>query len=1092
MILVRSVIIVLPNDMLSKVTAELLKRPIAVISWCTALILAGIWATLDIPIEYTPNTELPRVRISANWPGASPRQVERYVTAPIERAIQMVPGIAEVNSLSSEGHAHIQIQVDEDINLSTFSTQIGENLTLLRNELPEDVTPRLTKQIPEAFRDVQGFMTLRLIGPYSPDELRKVADELLRPKFESLSGIDLVEVTGGSERELLITLLPERLDAYGIEYGQVNAQITSSLRDHVFGRMDAQGTGYLMINKPELDIDRLSSIIVSPSVQGRLPVRLGQVAQLKLGPAPRHNIRRIDGLNAVALDLERTRGSHMINVAANVHERIDELSSELPEGARILVVIDRTENVRELLDDLTLRGGVGFVLVILVLLFMLKSVRATLVVLFSVAVALAPALALFRLFDLSLNIITLAGLVLVFGLLIDNSVVVVEQLLLQQQKFLARGLKGIELQIVRTQEALRTVWLPLLGGTLSTMAVMLPLVYLSGELRDLFLPFGILVSLTLLISLISAVTFVPVVVRYLPTHREKPQGKWLRKAVATPYSIVARFPKMTLILLVLIIGTPFWKLPTQINEPRLGWSNEIKARYANMYNVTLGDPIVQDLRQFLDPILGGVFRPFFRNVSFYKPWGYRERRSIHVRLRLPKGNTIERSDSLIANFERMALAEESVYRTDVRIRDDFALLLIEFRKGSLQTPGPYLLQRRLVGQAILLGGMSVSVGEIIPQTGYFSGGGGGFNGASIQLYGPNYEDLDALAHQFAEFVKGRSRRVQGIDMNSTRQSWITSQSRQVLQFDWSADATARTGADAYWIRYRMAPYFETTRPRWRADLAGDSRIPIRLIVDQAEQLDIDRIIQRPLVVSDSSFLRLAGVADYKIIEMSAEIERENQQYVRYINIDYRGPFEMRRNFIESALAAFPVPPGYRIDDQNNFFFTEETRRAFGWVFVATILLVFFVTASIFESWRLPFVVMLSVPMAGVGVCLGFLLVGVSFVEGAFIGVVLLIGIAVNDSILLTDRFRQLRLARPYGNPTFLARLAVRERLRPMWTTTLTSAAAMLPLLVFPNSDDFWTGLAVTVTAGLFSSTLLAPLATIAMLSLTRSKKFRVE
>ncbi|MCY3487088.1 MAG: efflux RND transporter permease subunit, partial [Bacteroidetes bacterium] len=226
--------------MLSKSAAGLLKRPIAVISWCTAIILAGIWAASDIPIEYSPKTELPRVSVRAIWPGASPRQVERYVTAPIEREIQTVPGIAEINSISSEGQSHIQIQVDEDVDLGTFTTQIGENLTLLRDRLPENVSPRLTKQIPEAFRDVQGFMTLRLIGPYSPDELRKTADELLKPKFESLPGIDLVEVTGGSERELLISLEPDRLDAYGIEYGYVMEQVSSSLRDHVFGRMDAR------------------------------------------------------------------------------------------------------------------------------------------------------------------------------------------------------------------------------------------------------------------------------------------------------------------------------------------------------------------------------------------------------------------------------------------------------------------------------------------------------------------------------------------------------------------------------------------------------------------------------------------------------------------------------------------------------------------------------------------------------------------------------------------------------------------------------------------------------------------------------------
>ena len=1067
--------------------AGLLKRPISVMSWCVAVVLAGTWAAIDIPIEYSPNTELPRVAVSAQWPGASPRQVERYVTAPIEREIQTVPGIAEINSISSEGRSHVQIQVNEDVELSTFTTQIGENLALLRDQLPNHVAPRLTKQVPEAFRDIQGFMTLRLIGPYNPDELRKLADDRLKPQFESLPGIDLVEVTGGSKRELLITMDPARLDAYGIEYSEVTGQITSALRDHVYGRMDAKGRGHLMISRPELDISRLSAIIVSRSNQEGLPIRLDQVADLNLGPAPRQSIRRIDGLNAVALDLERTRGSHMIKVAKTVNNRIEDIRDSLPEGARLLVVTDRTEDVRELLNDLAVRGGIGLILVTFVLLFMLKSVRATVIVLFSVALALAPALALFRFFDLSLNVITLAGLVLVFGLLVDNSVVIVEQLLLQQQKLMARGIQGLELQIVRTQAALKAVWLPLMAGTLSTMAVMLPLVYLSGDLRDLFLPFGILVSLTLLISLASAVIFVPVVVRFLPPKTEKPEHRWLRRAVAVPYRLVARFPKSTLIALFFVLGVPIWTLPMQINEPRLGWSSEVKGRFANVYNATLGTQTIQGARAWLDPLTGGVLRPFFRNASFYKPWRYRERKTIRVGLTFPKGNTIERSDSLIANFEQMALAEASVYRTDVRISETSAQLVIEFKKGALLEPGPYILQRRLVGQAILLGGVRVYVGEIIPQTSYSNGGGGGSSGARIRMYGPNYEDLDALANQYAAFVKRRSRRVSSVDLNGSRNSWISNQARQVLQFEWTGDATARTGANAFWISDRLGPYLETSRVRWRADIAGDTRIPIRIILDRATEIDINRVIQRPLMVADSSILRLAGVADYKIVRMPAEIEREDQQYVRHVSVDFRGPYDMRRRFMEESIEAFPVPPGYRIESGSTYFFTDETKRAFRWIFVATIILVFLVTASVFESWRLPLVVMLSVPLAAVGVCIGFVLTGTSFVEGAFIGTVLLIGIAVNDSILLTDRFRQLRVDRPYGKPSILARLAVRERLRPMWTTTLTSCAAMLPLLVFPDNDDFWTGLAVTVTAGLIASTLLAPFASVAMLSLFKRK-----
>jgi len=1072
------------------VLTGLLQRPIAVATWCIAIVLAGLWVAFDLPIEYTPETELPQVRVQAYWPGAPPRQVERYVTAPMEQEIQTVPGVEEITSLSQEHSSHLSISVDPDVDLSVFATHVSEKLALLRDRLPSRVVPRLTKEIPEAFRDIQGFMTIQVVGPYTPDELREYADEILKPQLQSLPGIDLVDVLGGTERELLIALDPDKLEAYQITPTQIRTRIREALRDHVFGRLDARGRGNLLISRPGLDVTDLSAVIVSDDRPGTLPIRLDRVATLTLGPAPRESISRIDGLSVVVMELERTRGTHLIDVAESVYNRLEAMEGELPEGARLIVADDRTEDVRALLFDLAWQGGIGLFLVILVLLFMLKGVRATAVVLLSVAVALAPALVLFRFLDLSLNIITLAGMVLVFGLLVDNSVVIVEQLALQRRQRAHHGLKPSELDAIATRATLRAVWLPLLGGTLSTMAVMLPLVYLSGELRDMFLPFGILVSLTLLISLASAVFVVPVLGRVLPPMSEPIERRWLRRLTAVPYRVAARFPRTTLIVLILVLGTPLALIPQEIQEPYSGWSNQTKERLAKVYNATIGTEAVRSVRPFLDVALGGVLRPFFEDVSFYKPWEYRRRSSIPVSMEFPPGSLIETADSLIQRFEQISLASESVYRVITRVSERNARMMVFFNEGATMTAEPFITQQKLVRQAYLLGGMYVYVGGLIPETSYSSGGGGGFiGGENIDVYGPNYEDLEDLTERFAAFLQGRSRRVVSVEINAARR-WtrFAEVSRQTLQFRWDGEAQARTGVDARWITGQLEPYFHVKRRFTTADLAGDTQVPIRLIVNNAEEMDIDRVTQQPLALRDSALVRLAGLADYQIVEMPASIERENQRYIRHVAVDFRGPFDMGRKFVESAIAAFPVPPGYEIEQQGYSFFTSETRTAFSWIFVATLLLVFLVTAAIFESWRLPFVVMLSVPLAAVGVFAGFLVTDASFVEGAFIGTILLVGIAVNDSILLTDRFRQLRTARPHGKASPLARLAVRERLRPMWTTTLTSIVAMLPLVAFPGKGDFWTGLAVTVTGGLLASTLLAPLASVAMLSLRDRKR----
>lgn len=268
-----------------------------------------------------------------------------------------------------------------------------------------------------------------------------------------------------------------------------------------------------------------------------------------------------------------------------------------------------------------------------------------------------------------------------------------------------------------------------------------------------------------------------------------------------------------------------------------------------------------------------------------------------------------------------------------------------------------------------------------------------------------------------------------------------------------------------------------------ADLEGETDLPVRIITEGAETMDIATLVDRPLQAVDTTQVKLKGVTGYRVEEVPSRIERADQQYKRYVRIDYRGPARMGNEYVEGILETFQTPPGYRLERPDRMFFTEETQSAFGWVLGATIVLVFLVTAIVFESWRLPAVVLLSLPTAAIGVALGFLWAGVAFAEGAFIGVMMLTGIAANDSILLAGRYRQLQQARPQGRGAVLARLAVRERLRPMWTTTISTSVAMLPLLVLPAENDFWTGLAVTVTGGLLAATLLAPLATVALLSM---------
>ena len=1054
-----------------------LERPVAVLSWSMALLVAGIWAVYATPLEWTPEVELPEVRITATWPGASPRAVERYVAAPIERVVQEVAGTASVESFSEEGRTTVIAGVSRGVDLGPYVARIDDQLAFLREALPPYVIPRLTKEIPEALRDQRGFLTIQLVGPLTPDALYAFTEDRIVPKLRSLEGIGDIVVEGGAGRELLVELNPTRLATYGVTPEDARRRLREVTTDQAYGSLRDGVRGLLLMNPGETRLAALRKIVLKRPANGGRPVYLSDVARVQPGFAPTSSISRIDGQAVVTLTLDRIPGSNMLSVARNVEERLAELRTDLPEGVRLLVADDRSEDVRKQLRDLARRGGVALLLIALVLLLMLRSLRATGIVFFAVAIPLAVAFLLLRPLGLTLNLLTLAGLVLVFGLLVDNAVIVVEQFVFRR----AQARKGRRLH-ESAKRALSAVWFPLLGGTLSTVAVLLPLVYLSGDLRMLFLPFGVLTGLTLLASLAGAALLIPVLARWLPARPPRRRIRRLLRTASFPYRLTARFPVLSCLALILSLGIPVWLIPPAIQTPETEHSRA-GARLAGLYNATIGSEGVRKGLAALEPMVGGMLRLFKEHVQFGARLDYDPRPALYVTLEFPPGNSIVRSDAAMRRLEEKVLPFASVEQTIARIAEERAFLLVTFSDASLATSDPYRARQALIQETRFLGGIDISVaGLVVP--GYRYNGGEGRTNAGIpvlvEAYGPDYDDLEALSKDFAERVQSASPRVVGVSIHEGRYRNVAP--REVLHFRWDSDAEARTGVRTQDVAGYLRPVFSTRFPAFHTRFGGEAHIPVRVIVQDADQIDVARLVQNPLSVRDSAYIQLAGLADFSREENPGSIERYNQQYKRYIWTHYMGSPVAGPELVKDELKKMPLPPGYRLENVQ-FFAFEKLSDEFRWLWPGSLLLVFLIMATVFESWRLSLLAMLGIPMAMMGIAAGFLLTDVNFAEGAFIGSVLLAGIVVNDTILLLDRYRKLRELRPTTPSSVLIRLAVRDRLWPMWTTTLTSIAGMAPLLLFPDGNDLWLGLAVTVTGGLFASTLLGPAAVVAMLSL---------
>lgn len=1052
------------------------RRPTAVLSWSLALILWGAWSVAHVPLEWLPQVELPQITINAHWAGANPRAVERYVTAPIERAIQEVPGITSVKSVSQESATFITLTISEETNPATFTAAVNEQLALVRETLPDRVYPVLTKEIPEELRDQQGFMTLQLIGTQPADELRSLADNFLAPKLRLVPGIGQVEVSGGTERELRITLDPAKLAAYQLTPHDVQQALLESISDEVYGRLRMKGRAFLLMSPSEQLFQNLAALPLAPKTLTNTtphPIPLSEVATLQIQDAPIRSISRIDGQQVVSLQLSRTPGSHLLQTAALVRLALTNFKNKLPRSVRVLVADDRSESVQKELNNLAWQGSIGLLLVVLVLIFMLKSLRMVAMVLFSVFWAFSVSFLLLNPLGLSLNLVTLGGLVLVFGMLADNAVVVVVE-----WTRLRRPEKPLEETV---KEVLDTVWMPLLGGTLTTCVVVLPLIYLSGSLQKLFLPFGVLTALTLLASLVSATLIVPVLGHFLPERqalsKKRPAAKRLRKGSMLPYRFAGAFPRVSLLFLALGLGIPAWLLPDNLNIAINAPPDAPETRLRALYNETIGSDVLLDLRYTLDPYIGGLARIFFQKTTFGQSWKYKESQEVFVSLSFPPGNPIARADSLIQQFEQIALSNKAVKQTIVHASEGSASLNVKFHENTTNPIEPFNVREDLIQQAVLLAGIGVSVSGLIPD-GYYNDFRRNINGMRVEAYGANYEDLDSFTNVFAERLK-QNPRVAEVDTDSGE--FGQEEKRLFLRFQWTPEAQMQTKISAQTLSAALSPIFASSTPIGFADLNGQNRLPIRMLMAHLPETDIARLSEIPLPVSPNKSIALGKSAAFSLETAASSIIRENQQYKRTLAVDFRGPFQLGMDFLDEEIAGMPVPAGYHLQRNQFDFFTKEVSRSFGLALLATVFLVYLTIVFIFESWKAPFYVLTAIPTAFIGVALAFIWTEANFAEGAFIGAVLLTGVAVNNGILLMASYRNMGKAHPTRKPFVLLQLAIRKRLRPMWATTLVAVVGMLPVLVAPETNDFWLGLSATVTGGLLSSTLLIPFVMMAVM-----------
>lgn len=1042
-----------------------LARRKTVVGASVCLAVAALYVASFVPLEWSPSVGLPEAMVFVSWPGSSPEQMEREVTAKIERALRGVPSGGHLESTSQAGTAFVRLELQDRQRLNVLFAEIADRLAALQKTLPENVHPVLERRVPDELADARSFMTLEVRGFFDEAELRRLAVERLEQRLRSVPGVARVTVEGGRELEIFVELDPARLETHRVSPQQIRAALVAAAADASYGNLTDGGRSRLLLSRGIGDLEAIENLPVAAGKAG--PLRLSELGTVEVRLAESLERSRISGASAITLRLEKAPDSPLLEAADAVHARLAEIATELPAGVLLQVAEDHSKEVRLELRRMTWATLAGFFLVLLILLLSLPGLRSTAVVLLASGLSGCVALALMAPLGITFNLVTLAGLALVFGLLVDNALVVVLRLAECHHKYGASP--------ASTALALREVALPLLGCTLTTAAVFFPLAYLQRELRELFVPFGWVVACSLLFSLFSALFLVPVWAGDLGREAPKSERSRLSGGLQRFYGALSRRPGLTLVGLLLLLGLPTPLLPARIQEPTFGFESEADRELARRFNITLGSELGQRWRARIEPLIGGVTRPFLEVVELGPKWDFEGRNQLQVMLELPPGSDIDRVDVLAAEFESRMVRSPAVEKTFVRILGERAFVRARIQNEALLGDEPYRLRQELIDHALGLAGCDIGIHGLVTQ-GYFSGVGTA-EGLTVEAKGPSYEELSVLGRKLAARLQS-DLRVAEVDLEAGRNH--RQPSRELFELRWDHEAAARSGLSAQEVGAILAARLDHLRPDLELELDG-RRTGLRLGMQGARRLDFESLLQTPLAIGEQK-LPLGGFLSGKVRRQPPVIERIDQQYRRYFRILYRGPFKMGKEAIEKAIEDVPLPIGFDLELQLGTFFTEDVQRELFWLLGGAAFAIVLVMAVVAESIKLPLVTLAALPMGFVGVALGFVITEAPIAEGAFLGFALLAGLLVNHGILLMDQFVGLRRRRPAGRSSQLARLALRRRITPMWATTASSIAGLLPILFAQESSDLWRSLAITVSAGLLSSALLMPLAFLALLA----------
>jgi HAE1 family hydrophobic/amphiphilic exporter-1 len=995
--------------------------------------LLGVISLTRLPVDLMPEFEQPQLNVRTSYPGVGPLEIEELITRPMEQAVSAVPGITRVESSSSEGNSQIRLNFDWGTDLSEATDEVRTRVDRMRNRLPEDADP------PTIFKFDSNQLPVAQIGiegDYDPVTLREIAQNEIAPRFERVDGVAAVTVNGGVRREIHVDLSKEKITALNLSVSQVVSALRSENQNTPLGEIFQGDSTFLVRSQGQFQsIEDIKNIVVL--TREGVPVYMRDIAEVTDTTEQRRSFLRINGKPGVQIQVQKQSGKNTVAVAAAVRREVDRVNREVP-GIKMIVTQDNAVFIQRAIDNVQEHALVGGVLVVLIIFAFLRDFRSTLIVCTSIPVSVVGTFALLYFGGFTLNTMTFGGLALGIGMIVDAAIVVLEN----THRHLHMGKDKMTAAIDGSEE----VWSAILASTLTHIAVFIPLLFLSGTASIMFTQLSVVVMFSLAMSLFVAVTIVPVLCAlWLKTPDEEAQATGI---LARMFRLSERF--------------------LEAMDER--YRRAIHVALNHRPTVIAGAAALVVAAVLLYPMISVELMP------------QTDEGEVNVNAELPVGTRIERTEEALLRLEEMIRERvpEAVtvmtqgggggnnwqtgggqtHRGQIRL-----ILVPRDERTRTNEEIAFALRRELTG----LPGVAVRAN---PSGGnnqimrFLSGGGGNNNGGSsrlqVEIRGHDLDD----ARRVAQDVRGVMENTPGVaDVNIGREEGRPEIAVRVDRPK-AAMLGMSVGSVATTIQTNVAG---TTAAQFR-ERGNEYPVVVRLReADREEISDVgDVLLSTPTgqVVPAKNVLAVNREAG------PVQIDRQNMERITRVNAETEVPLSEAVGAVQARLGQVRVPPDFAVGFGPEL---EEQARSFAQlqlVLILAVVLVYAVMASQYESLRDPFIIMFSVPVAGIGVVLSLLLTGSSFSMQAYIGIIMLAGIVVSNAILLVDYINTLR--RRDGLPIREAvELGGRTRLRPILMTSIATMLGLVPMAIgIGEGGELQAPLARVVIGGLLTSTLV--------------------